>query len=223
MYPSITAKPKKDGTKTHYYYFDCKQPNCGKEEVRAKAVLEAVYAFLDRHPLGTKAGYAHYVEEMKRLAVERAKEAKDELKSLVARKNSTDRRREENKELLRGETDADLRREFKRDVQKDVAASLELAEKIKTLKKVKEASTDAMASMEEFVELFRNIANLARKIDSMADLDYIMRKLLTNLTVKGGKIIHITQNSPFRELCASEDDVDCSLVTPRRVELRLQA
>lgn len=218
MYPSITTKEKKDGTKTRYYYFDCKHEDCGKKRVRAKVVLQAAYAFLDKHPIGTKAGYTHYVTEMERLSKEKAKETVSELKSLIARKHAIDARVIESKEFLRKEEDEDLRHEFRKDIKTDLVASKELARKIQQLKTSRDSASSTFASLEELVELFQNVAKLIQKIDSMTDLDFILRKLFSNFVIKNGKVTQITQNSPFRELCASENVDDCSLVTPPGIE-----
>jgi hypothetical protein len=37
----------------------------------------------------------------------------------------------------------------------------------------------------------------------MDALDYIMKKVFMNFFVEGKKVVNITQNSPFRELCES--------------------
>lgn len=126
----------------------------------------------------------------------------------------------ESKEQLRREDDEDLRREFKKDIKTDLVTSKELARKIRLLKTSRDSASSTFASLEELVELFQNVAKLIQKIDNMTDLNFILRKLFSNFVIKKGKVTQITQNSPFRELCASKNDEDCGLVTSRRIELR---
>ena len=71
-------------------------------------------------------------------------------------------------------------------------------------------ASDAVLVFEDFHELFQNLASYIQKVDSMKDLDYLMRKIFMNVTVKDGKVTNTTQNSPFRELCL---DAESAMVT----------
>jgi hypothetical protein len=79
-------------------------------------------------------------------------------------------------------------------------ASKELSAKLKKLTTKKVDAKQAILTFDDFHELFQNIANYIQKVDSMADLDYLMRKLFMNFTVTNKKVTNIQQNSPFAEL-----------------------
>ena len=215
-------RPMSTGITKQYYYFRCDTIGCpakGKS-TRAKVIMEAAYAFLDNHPLKTVEGYQHYAAEMAKLAAVKDKEAEKVLKSLQTQRRFAETRVVDIKELLQSEDDTVLKREYKNDLKTQLEKVKYLDGKISKLKTERVNGNDAVVAIGDFIELFQNIANLIRKIDSMADLDFIMRKLFMNFVVKDQKVAEITQNSPFRELCLDTDSV---MVTPRGVEPRLQA
>jgi site-specific DNA recombinase len=207
------------------YYFRCDTPKkvCpmhGKS-TRAKVVLDALYAYLEGHPLTTEKGYKHYVAEMGRVLSEQGKEAERELRSLVAQRQHAEERAEDMKNLSRGaKGDKVLVKEYQADMKKHLGKAKELAEQITKIKSERLNATDAIATYEDFHELFGNLANLIQKIDSMADLEYIIRKIFMNVTVTDQKVANITQNSPFRELCV---DAESAMVTPPGIEPGLMA
>ncbi len=202
------------------YYFRCDTPKkvCpmhGKS-TRAKVVLEALYDFLNRHPLATEKGYARYVAEMGHVLSERGKEAERELRSLAAQRQHAEERAEDMKELARGaKGDKVLVKEYQADMKKHLGKAGELAEQITKIKSERLNANDAIATYEDFHELFGNLANLIQKIDSMADLDYIIKKIFMNVTVTDQNVADITQNSPFRELCV---DAESAMVTLPGIE-----
>lgn len=198
------------------YYFRCDTPKkvCSMhgKSTRAKVVLDALYEFLEHHPLTTEKGYARYVVEMERILSEQNKEMERELKSLVAQRQHAEERMEDMKELARGaKGDRVLVKEYQADMKANLAKAKELSEQITILKSQRLNPNEAIATFEEFHELFKNIANLIRKIDGMADLDFIIRKIFMNVTVTDQKVADITQNSPFRELCLDTDSVMVTL------------
>jgi hypothetical protein len=214
-----TTRPMSTGITKQYYYFRCDTIGCqakGKS-TRGKVVMEAAYAFLDNHPLKTVEGYQRYTDEMAKLAAVKDKEAEKTLKSLQTQRRFAETRVADIKELLHNEDDAVLKREYKNDLKAQLEKVKDLDGKITKLKTQRVNGNDAVVAIGDFIELFQNIANLIRKIDSMADLDFIMRKIFMNFTVTDQKVTEITQNSPFRELCLVADS---AMVTSRRVELR---
>ena len=193
----------------YYYYFRCDTPGCVRKgkSIRAKVVMSAIYEFLDSHPLKTPEGYKHYVAEMERVLSEKQKDVERELRSTKAQRHGMDQRLADLKNLLGKEDDAILAREHKKDIKIQLGKIKSLDARAQKLGKQKTETKDAILSSSEFIELFQNIANLIRNIESMADLNFIVRKLFSNLTIKDGKVAEITQNSPFRELYLDTDSV----------------
>jgi site-specific DNA recombinase len=215
MSTGITPKKTPKGT-THYFYYRCDTEGCEKKgkSVRAKVVLNAAFEFLKNHPLTAKKGYEHYKKQMAKKLVKHQQDADKTIKSLKAQKQHMVQRIEDTKGLLQdAKTDKDdvLVKEFGLDLKKHLKKVKELDAELKRQQATKTNANEAIVSFEEFHELFQNIANYIQKIDSMKDLDYIMRKLFMNFYIQDKKVAKITQNSPFRELCVVADSAMVTL------------
>lgn len=217
MSTGITPKKLPDGIR-RYFYFRCDTLDCkykGKS-IRAKSILEAAYAFLDGHPMNLERGYAAYTREMERLQAERDKELQAKQKSLHQRRKALSERISETKNLLgQSENDKVLIKEFKADLKKQLEELKKFDGQIVEVEEARRGGKAAIQSFAEFIELFQNLADRIKKIGTMADLDYTMRKVFMNFVVEGQKVTNITQNSPFRELCGT---LDSGLVAPRGIE-----
>ncbi len=222
LYPNITTKPKED---KRYFNFRCKTPDCKRynKSVRAKVILAAVYDFLNKHPFANKAAYDRYVPEMERIIEERNRETESSLRSLTIQLRHMGDRITETKRDLHDEDDATLKKVYKRDLKEQVEKGQKLEAQIKKLKQARERANDVILTYESFVELFQNLAERIQKIESMEQLNFVIKKLFTNFLVDGQKVLEITQNSPFRELCGSPNPADSVMVAPRGVEPLLTA
>lgn len=208
------------GVTKGYFYYRCDTQGCERKgkSVRAKVIMEAAYDFLNKHPLASKKGYSHYKKQMAKVFEQQQAQATKDIKSLKAQKQHAKRRVADMKELVRSaKGDKVLVREYEADMKDHLAKVKDIDKKLKKLEVAKRDTEGALVGFEEFHELFQNIAEYIQKIDSMADLDFIMRKLFMNFVVEDGKVTEITQNSPFRELCLDTDSV---MVTPRGIEPR---
>ncbi|KKR03078.1 MAG: Recombinase [Candidatus Uhrbacteria bacterium GW2011_GWF2_39_13] len=219
MSSGITPKTTKEGTK-RYFYFRCDTQGCQRKgkSVRAKVVMEAAYAFLNKHPLTSKKGYTHYKTQMAKVFETQQQQAVQDIKSLKAQRSHAQRRVSDMKELIRdAKGDKVLVKEYESDMKKHLAKVKDIDKELKKLEVTRTDAHGALVNFEEFHELFQNIAVHIQNIDAMNDLDFIMRKLFINFTITDGKVTEITQNSPFRELCLDTDSV---MVTPRGIEPR---
>ncbi|MBU4315345.1 recombinase family protein [Patescibacteria group bacterium] len=217
MATGITSKKSKDET-TRYFYYRCDTQGCERKgkSIRAKIIMESAYAFLNEHPLASKTGYAHYKNQMTKVFEAQQKQTTRDIKSLKVQMQHAKHRVAEMKELIREAVgDKVLIKEYEADMKIHLVKIKDIIEKLQELEVKKDNAQEALVSFEEFHELFQNIANYIQKIDSMSDLDFIMRKLFMNFTVTDGKVTNITQNSPFRELCLDTDSV---MVTPPGIE-----
>lgn len=217
MSTGITTNSKK---KAHYFYFRCDTPTCKrfKKSVRAKVILEAIYDFLEKHPLATKKSYDRYVPEMKRIIELQGKETESTLRSLSLQLRHVAERITEAKREVHEEEDATLKKAFKQDLKEQLEKAQKLETQIKKLKQSREHANDIILTYESFIELFQNLATRIQKIDRMDQLDFVIKKLFSNFTVDGKKVTHITQNSPFRELCGSPNSENSVMVAPGGIE-----
>lgn len=214
----ITPKKLPTGTK-HYYYFRCDTRGCrfrGKS-VRAKVVLAAAFEYLNSHPMAHQRGYELYVKQAERGQKRREAELDNELRSLQARHRHIEDRIQQSKGLLvsmKGEES--LVREFRRDLERQIAERERLVEQIRAFRDKKAHSREAIKTYQEFIELFGKLSENLQKIKTMTALDENLRKLFMNFTVEGRKVAQITLNSPFKELSETSDS---EMVAPGRIEL----
>ena len=217
MYPNITTKPKQGKS---YFNFCCRTSGCKwyNKSVRAKVILAAIYEFLDKHPFTNKKAYDRYVPEMQRIITERMKEVENDLRSLNVQQRHLAQRITDTKEQIRNEEDTVLIREYKRDLKEQLEKAKILEAKIKVTKQNRERANDVILTYENFYELFHNLAQRIQNIERMDQLDFVIKKLFTNFLVDGQKVLQITQNSPFRELCGSPNSENSVMVAPRGIE-----
>lgn len=217
MSTGITTNSRKT---TNYFYFRCDTPTCERfrKSVRAKVIIQAIYDFLEKHPLATKESYDHYVPEMKRITELQSKDTESTLRSLSLQLQHVAERITEAKREVRDEEDATLKKAFKQDLKEQLEKAQKLEAQIKKLKQTRERTNDIILTYESFIELFQNLAKVIRNTESMSYLDFIIKKLFSNFVTDGKKVLQITQNSPFRELCGSPNPADSVMVAPRGIE-----
>ncbi len=217
-----TPKRHKGGVKK-YFYYRCDTKGCkykGKS-IRAKEILAAAYAYLDTHPMNFQKGYAAYKREMERQIAIRDTELLSKLKSLHKQYEAATERVDEDKTALKQyEDDEVLQKEYENDLREHLKKQKELESEIRKLEKKRENGKEVIQTYEQFIELFKNLAQHIKKIVNMNDLDSIMKKVFMNFVVEGKKVTQITQNSLFRELCGSPDS---ALVASRGIEPLLTA
>ncbi len=221
MIAGLTTKTTKNGKK-NYFYYECRKLGCKKEAIRAKVIIDAACDFLDRQSLANEKSYEHYVAEMKRLFLIRSEKLQQEMKSLKAKRQYADERIADMLELARETKDGDkaLRLEYQRDHKQQLAELKQINKDIAKRKNEIATGDDSILAFQEFLELFNNLAKVIRNTKRMEMLDFLLKKLFSNFVIKDGKVLQITQNSPFRELCLDTDSV---MVTPRGIEPRLKA
>lgn len=203
----ITTKKKEGVTIEQRLNYRCDTIGCDRKgkSIRAKFVIDYIVEFLRTHPLNTEAGYKHYTQEMQNVLAKRQKEAESLLRSRQQSLTQTDKRIERIKTFLLDEIDADTKRTFKKDLKMYEEKRTQIADQIAKLKTAKENAKSSILSFQEFIELFQNLAERIEKIHNMADKDKLIRFIFSNFTVHGRKVTNSTQNSPFRELCGTEN------------------
>ena len=212
----ITSKKSPKGT-TNYFYLRCDTKDCrykGKS-IRAKEVLSAAYAFIDKHPMNFEKGFDAYKREMERVISIRDAELLSKERSSYKQWESRKKRVDETKVLLKQYADDTvLEKEFKNDLRQHISRQKELEREIHKIKKQRTDGKRAYQSYEEFIELFGNLAQRIKILQNMEDLDFVLRKVFLNFVVEGKKVTKITQNSPFRELCGSPHS---AMVAPKKL------
>ncbi len=193
---------KKSGSKIiSYYYYRCDNPECkrrGKSN-RAHIITNFIYDFLENNKFASKETYNSYVKEMQRIIAEREKSTEKEIRSFSQSKKQKEKKFEQIKNLILNEKDEETIGYFKGDLKACESQINDLNKKIDELKELKNKNGSAIMTLTEYLELFDNLPKFMKKIKRMDDLDYIIKKIFLNFTIRDGKISNFTINSPFRE------------------------
>lgn len=217
MSTGITTKQGSDRSVKRYYYFRCDAKSCKRKprSVRARVILDAIYNFLDTHPMNFKKGYAAYIKEMHRIASEREIQFDIQLRSNTAELKRIKDKIFSTKHAVSESRDPFLRKEYGNDLSDLLKQREKTEELLVRIKDAKEKQRDVVPSYEKFIELFQNLAVRIKEITLMSELDDAVQKVFSNFVIEGQKVTKITQNSPFGELY----DVETSaLVDPNGIE-----
>ena len=93
-----------------------------------------------------------------------------------------------------------IKNHFKEDLKKIKPEIDSIGLEITKCNKIIEKGKVTILTYEEFLELFEKMAKLGRSMTNMADLDFIIKKLFLNFTIKNKKVEKSTLNSPFASL-----------------------
>jgi site-specific DNA recombinase len=202
--------PKKNKVPTNYFYYRCDNEDCpmkGKS-TRAKVIINYICDYLEQKPFSSMKSYEHYQAEMKRVSQQRANEAREGLLALRGQLAKTEDRKLKIKEWLLNEKDDEVKKDFRRDfdLAKDDIKHLE--EEIKKKELLVNASKESLLAYAEFLELMEKVPKIMGKIKNMSELDFIIRKIFLNFTIKDKKVIKSTLNSPF-DVLETQKDLTC--------------
>lgn len=199
MAATITTKPKQD---MRYFYFRCENGECERKprSVRAKVVIDAARAFFEQKPFSSQAAYSHYAKEMELVSQERVRQANTNLLAHRLKKSKLESRLARAKTLLFDEKDDVIQATFKEDLKslgKQISA---LDVEIEKVEAVVKAGTVAIITYEKFLELMEKLPKTMASIKNMAELDFVIRKVFSNFTVRGKNVENITLSTPFDAL-----------------------
>ena len=201
MIAGITPKQNKKGL-TNYFYYRCDNPDCkfyGKS-IRAHVIVDFVCNFLENHKFTSKAVYGHYVDEMKTVIRDKELELESRRRSLQQIRRTLDNKIERTKDLLRDETDSYIKGVFSTDL-KDLDKRLkETDDQLEAIKKEMELNKKAILSYSQFLELFSELPVRIRKTKVLRELDFMIRKIFLNFTIKDKIVASYQLNQPFDRL-----------------------
>ncbi len=198
MASGITPKKTKKGI-TRYFYYRCENEDCPRygKSVRAKVIMEYIYAFLDKKPFASKKSYDHYKAEMTHVSEQRILDAKDTLMSLKAQKRKLHEKLLNTKDLLLNNKDEEIKVHFKGDLKVIDTEIGKVAEAIAKTEGLIEKGKASILTYAQFLELMEKMPILLRSLKNMSELDYIIRKMFLNFTVSAKSVEKSTLNSPF--------------------------
>ena len=205
MTTGATPKLKSSGEKIRYFYFRCDQRECKKkgESVRAKVILDYVYQYLKKKPFSNEAAYRSYREEMELVIRQRSTNGKSAILSLRAEKNKLQEKLEKVKEFLVNTDDEEIKQYYKGDLSKIEDQIKEIGSSTAKQKRQLEQKTAIIPTYDQFLELLEKIPENMASSRNLDDLDYMVKKVFLNFTVKNKKVEKSTLNKPFDRLFTS--------------------
>ncbi len=204
MSTGITSKKNSKKGLTRYFYYRCETHGCPrhKKSVRAKIIMDFIKGFLAEKPFSSKGSYDHYVEEIKKVSAERERNDRMSLVTLKSHKRRLEDRFVKIKELLIDTKDEKIKETFAADLA-DAERDIAVADgEIKKAQKIAEANKLTPLTYEKFLELMEQVPKILASIKKMKELDYIIKKVFSNFSVRGKKVENATLNKPFDELYA---------------------
>ncbi len=190
---------KKKGKQQHYFFYRCNTTGCPRKDksTRAKVIMEFVYDFLDRFDLATKEVYDYFLEDMQTVQKQNAKEYERKLRVLTKNRQSLKHKETRLKDYIPQEEDAAIRRDYKADLKNTTKAIVDFDQKIEAVREAINQNKTVIVTYQEFLELFQNLAQKLKKVEKMDGLDFLLRKIFSNFTVKDGKVAEYKLKPPF--------------------------
>lgn len=201
MQASIARKVSK-GKTTRYFYFRCDTQTCKRwgKSIRAKVIVDFVVDFLKNNSLAKKDSYKKYQTEVRELKLEKGGELGKALRSTLAQFGSTKSRFENTKKLLLEETDAYTREIFKKELKTIDETMQDQQRLIDDIRTQIGGIEHADITYSEFLELYQKLPSFIENCGEMSDLDFMIRSMFLNFTIKDQKVANYTIKSPFGDL-----------------------
>lgn len=199
MAAGITIKKNPKKGITRYLYYRCTTIGCPKhnKSVRAKVIVNYIIDFLKQKPFSSKSAYDHYAQEMERVSAQRARETQSLLMVAKAKKSNLENRLQKIRDVLLDEKDEKIKTAYRGDLKKAEKEIVEVVGEIKRLEVLTKANKTAVLTYAEFLELTENMAKIIASIKNMKELDYIIKKMFSNFSVRGENVEKLTLNAPF--------------------------
>lgn len=146
--------------------------------------------------------YEHYRDEMINVTTKKNKELEAKRKGLQIAEIKEEKRIEDVKELLisaHKENNAGLMSAFEGDLRKATDELKRIEKDLAEVEQIKVENKDIVLDYEKFLEHFTNMAQLLEKEQSLENLDFILRKIFSNITLKDKEMLSYQLNSPFKE------------------------
>jgi DNA invertase Pin-like site-specific DNA recombinase len=168
------------------YRYRCETEGCAMRNKgpRAKIITDYCIAYLDEYRFTTRSNYKNYASEVEQKKVQRAKE----LNSIIASLDKqilTKQKDYDNAKTIVSNPKNPLRKHYVSDLDSYTSDLRELKKAYKLATSEKKKLKTAIPTYEKYLELFDNVASLLRRTRSITQMDRILRKFYSNLTLEG--------------------------------------
>ncbi|MFZ2153166.1 MAG: recombinase family protein [Microgenomates group bacterium] len=192
--------------KVNRFYFRCETEGCifHNKSVRAKVVVNFATDLLKRATIKVEEGYEEYKKEFKVASEEKIKELDSMRRSLSAEESQKEKQALTIRQyILRYEKQRDKRRlveSYEGDLTKMEDRLAEVKGELKRVRYELEISKRIPKTFDEFLELVKIIPQEVEKAKALRQLDFILRKVFLNFTIKDKKVTNYTLNPIFTKV-----------------------
>ncbi len=200
MTAGITAKKSTNGNVTRYFYYRCDTEGCEKygKSVRAKVIIDYVIELFSKKPFSTKKSYDHYKQEIKKVNAERVKVANQKRFALHSEKIKVEAKLEKTKELLMSDVETEsVKKHYRGDLLKAENRLAEIEKEYTKTKAVIENEKVNILTQEKFIELMDKMPETLGSLRNLEELDFFLKKMFLNFTIKNKNVDKSTFCSPF--------------------------
>jgi len=150
----------------------------------AKIITDYCIKYLDEYRFTTRSNYENYASEVQEKKVQRTKELNSIIGSLDKQILTKQKEYDNAKKIVADPKNA-MRKHYVNDLDSYTEDLKQLKKAYKLAISEKARLKAAIPTYEKYLELFNNVASLLRRTRSIAQMDRILRKFYSNLTLEG--------------------------------------
>ena len=198
----ITTKKTKTGT-DEYLYHKCETKGCPQhnKSINADRVIEYAINFLETNTLPTDKAYDQYIINFETKRKDQLKTLESQRKGLQGQLTRVTEKMEMEKitiyQLQNKSESKDLLIEYQNDLTKDMKIKESLTVQVESIKDGIEVNHTLPMTRDEFLETIKNLPNLLANANTLSQKDEIIRKIFSNFTVEGDKVLNHSLNTTY--------------------------
>jgi len=168
------------------YRYRCETDGCPMKNKgpRAKVITDYCIKYLDEYRFTTRSNYENYASEVQEKKVQRTKELNSIIGSLD-KQILTKQKEYDNAKKIVADPKNVMRKHYINDLDSYTEDLKQMKKAYKLAIGQKAKLKAAIPTYEKYLELFDNVASLLRRTKSITQMDRILRKFFSNLTLEG--------------------------------------
>ena len=216
----ITTKKTKTGT-DEYLYHKCETKGCPQhnKSINADRVIEYAINFLQTNTLPTDKAYDQYIVNFEAKRKDQRETLESQRKGL---QNQLTRAIEKISlikdtiyKLQNDPESKNLLDEYQKDLSTTITTKESLTIQVESIKNDLEINRVLPMTRDEFLETIKNLPNLLINAKTLSQKDEVIRKIFSNFTVEGDKVLNHSLNTTYASFLGM---IFCNTVDPRGLE-----
>lgn len=198
----VGSKAIRGGSTRWYYRFRCDTKGCrfAGKTIRAKVIKDFVQEFLDSNPFDTPELYERYKQEVVVSNKKKVEEVTALIKGLESDVARAHKDIDKIDEGIRNNPDnPELASYYLKSLGEEKDKIKAIEQRLQKERVRRESLKKEVITYEKYLELVRNISDRFAKIKSLGELDWSIKKIFSNFTIKDKKVLMYTLQTPFKE------------------------